>query len=88
LIIQNKVAIDDFYKSNANARKSLDSWVKVVEAVSWKKHTDVKATFASADLIASSLYIFNVGGNNTRIAANVFFPSGVVFIKEVLTHSQ
>ncbi|MBS2006329.1 MAG: type II toxin-antitoxin system HigB family toxin [Cyanobacteria bacterium SZAS TMP-1] len=88
LIIQNKIAIDDFYRSNASARKSLDAWVKVVEAVRWTKHTDVKKTFSSADLISGSLYIFNVGGNNTRIAANVFFPQATVFVREVMTHSQ
>ncbi|MDP1650615.1 MAG: type II toxin-antitoxin system HigB family toxin [Rubrivivax sp.] len=65
------------------------AWEVAVKAAVWTCPNDVKQTFRNADW-AHSLWIFDV--NRNRIAASVNYQgttrTGVVYIKEVLTHPE
>ena len=51
-------------------------------------HADLKQMFPSADYVKNGRYVFNIGGNNYRIVAVVFFIGGVMNIRFVGTHAE
>jgi mRNA interferase HigB len=53
----------------------------------WSNPGDLRATFASVSFIGD-LTVFNVGGNEYRIAALVHYRKQVVYIKRIGTHGD
>jgi len=83
----NRPLIEEFKKKHASARAALDNWVDVVEGAHWKNLEDVKQTFNSVDYVAPG-YVFNVGGNNTRLFATITFEIELVAVSSVETHAE
>jgi mRNA interferase HigB len=48
---------------------------------------DVTATFNSADYV-KGLVVFNVGGNNYRVATEVVYKEKIIRIAKVGTHGE
>ena len=88
MIIANKELLDDYVQSHAQAVKPLNKWIEEVQAARWTCHTDLKATFPSADYVKNGRYVFNIGGNNFRLVAVVVFIAGVLNIRFIGTHSE
>ena len=86
--IANKELLDDFVQTHAQAPKPLNKWIEVVKAAQWKNHTELKATFPSADYVKNGRYVFNIGGNKYRVVTVVIFIGGVMNIRFVGTHSE
>ena len=86
--IANKVLLDDFVQSHAQAANSLNKWIETVKAAQWKNHSELKSMFPSADYVKNGRYVFNVGGNNYRVVTVVIFIGGVMIIRFVGTHSE
>ena len=76
MIIANKVLLDDFVQTHANAVKPLNKWIEEVRTAQWTSHMDLKKMFPSADYIKNGRYVFNIGGNNYRVVAVVVFVAG------------
>lgn len=88
MIIANKVLLDDFVQTHANAVKPLNKWIEEVKTAQWPNHLDLKKMFPSADYIKNGRYVFNIGGNNFRVVAVVVFIAGVMNIRFVGTHAE
>ncbi len=88
MIIANKIILDNFIQTHAQAVKPLNKWVDVVKAAQWSSHSELKSMFPSADYVKNGRYVFNIGGNNYRIVAVVIFVGGVMNIRFVGTHSE
>ncbi|MDC9706114.1 type II toxin-antitoxin system toxin HigB [Escherichia coli] len=56
----------------------------------FKKPESLKAVFPSLDNFKylDKHYVFNVGGNELRVVAMVFFESQKCYIREVMTHKE
>ena len=65
----------------------LNHWVNNVEAANWTNPADVSATFNKADCV-NSKWLFNVGGNNYRLAALIWFQNKIVHVLKVMTHEE
>ena len=65
----------------------LQAWYQHVKQAQWRKFSDVKADFPSADKVGSCV-VFNLAGNKYRLITWIRFISGKVFIRHVLTHKQ
>jgi mRNA interferase HigB len=87
VLIENRAAVYKFVRKHADARLPFAEWIQKVEAASWKNLLDVKSTFNSADYV-KGLIVFNVGGNNFRILAEVVFVQQIVRIARVGTQAQ
>ena len=87
MLIENRRAIDKFVAKHADARIPFSEWIEKVEAAQWTTFNDVKSTFNSADYV-KGLVIFNVGGNNFRVAAEVIYKDKIVRIGKVGTHTE
>ena len=67
-----------------------DRWCKSVEQACWMKHSDVTATFRSADRVGRRV-VFDVGGNKYRVIADIKYKKSKpawVYVKHVLTHKE
>ncbi len=54
----------------------------------WGNIQDIKKTFNSVDYAGNKRYVFNIGGNNYRLVAMIFFEVGHLYIRFVGTHAE
>jgi mRNA interferase HigB len=79
-------------KLNEAARHSdleapLDVWFRVAKKASWQSLTDVRKTFASADLV-NRWTVFNIKGKRYRLITEINYRFQRVYIRQVLTHAE
>jgi mRNA interferase HigB len=86
--IHNSKAIKQFIAREPKAKAPLKFWQKAITDHDWDNGADLLQTFNSADCVADNKWVFNIGGNNYRLAAMVWFESKVVFVLKVMTHSE
>ena len=77
----------EFWAVHPKAEMPLRSWYTQTSAADWQSFGDLRATFPSADLVGNCT-VFNVGGNNYRLVARVFFRSHKVYVLRVMTHAE
>jgi mRNA interferase HigB len=75
-------------KKHADARKPLQAWVADVEAATWQRPQDVRDRYASVDFIRDGLVVFDIKGNDYRLAAQIGFNRGTVSVLKVGTHAE
>ena len=85
--------LEEFWNRHPDAERALLAWLQAVEAVDWKKPTDVLQTFGSADVAISvrsgrKVAIFDIRGNKYRLAAAIDYRSGTVNVLKVMTHRE
>jgi mRNA interferase HigB len=76
-----------FQKKHPESAASLDRWIRIIDAASWKTPADVRATFANADFVGSKV-VFNIGGNKYRLIASITFEIQIVAVETVLRHKE
>jgi mRNA interferase HigB len=90
--IANRRVLDKAARKHAALRTPIARWLDVVSAASWRNIEDVRATFPSADGVrlhgGTTVTVFNIGGNNYRLIAVVFYESQQVFVADILTHTE
>ncbi len=86
--ILNSRAISQFIKQHADAEAPLKDWVTKTNAAEWKNNADVQKTFNNTDHLGDQKFIFNIGGNNFRMAAMVWIASERVYVLKLMTHAE
>ncbi|MGE3146809.1 MAG: type II toxin-antitoxin system HigB family toxin [Pseudorhodoplanes sp.] len=81
-------ALRDFWERHPRAQGPLTAWYLAVGKADWKGPADVRAMFRSADFVADSRVIFDIGGNKYRLVAHIAYPFRRVLIKFVGTHAE
>ena len=86
-----KQTIEDFAKTNVQSRNSFEDWLEKIKYADWKLPDDIKATYASADLLgnSSNRIVFDIGGNKYRMICKYFFGEKLVhlFVCWIGTHA-
>jgi mRNA interferase HigB len=83
-------------KKNVPLRNALAGWLEITEAAAWEDIQDVRKTFKAADGVPVKVVglgvvvatVFNIKGNDFRLITVIDFESGVVVVKEILTHAE
>ena len=70
-----------------DAEGPLRAWYSVVSRATWKNWGDVRAVYASADLIGDCV-VFNIAGNKYRLIARIRYRSHKVYVLKVMTHRE
>ena len=86
--ILNSRTIEQFINEHPDAESPLNDWVIKTRAAVWKNNADVQQTFNSANHLGNQKFIFNIGGNNFRVAAMVWITQERVYILKIMTHTQ
>ena len=86
--ILNSRAIKQFIQEHADAEAPLNDWVTKTKAAEWKNNSDVQKTFNKADHLGDQRFIFNIGGNNFRMAAMIWIENEGVYVLKLMTHAE
>ena len=73
---------------NSDARGPLESWHDEALKAIWKSPQDVKAHYATASICENNRVVFNIGGNKYRLAVEMRYRAGIVWVKFIGTHEQ
>lgn len=85
--IISRKALREFADLHPDAERPLDDWFRTVRRLQWKSLVDVRRTFPHADAVGV-LTFFNIGGNKYRLAVEINYRSGRLFVRHVLTHAD
>jgi mRNA interferase HigB len=80
--------LKDFWQRWPAAELPLRTWIEAVRGAGWTKPTDITAQFAAASVLKSRRVVFNIKGNDYRLAVAVAFRFGVVYVKFIGTHAE
>lgn len=81
--------IQDFQQKHPQSRKALDTWLNVAQQAEWKNLNDVHGVFPRASQIQKSDFIiFDIKGNDFRLAVRAKFQRGLLVIDGVYTHAE
>ena len=85
--------IRDYVVVNAGRKIPFAEWLSKVKQAEWKVPEDIKATFASADLLGKSSswrVVFDIGGNNYRMICKYAFgeTSARLYVCWIGTHAE
>lgn len=87
-----KQTVKEYVLKNAINKSSFEEWLSKIKNANWRKPTDIKNTFRSADLLGKNSHkvVFDIGGNNYRIICKYAFGENEVhlFICWIGTHAQ
>lgn len=90
-IITNR-SITECYKKYPEVKPSLAIWEERIYKAEFKNHEDLKRIFPNADYISNPhfkhLTIFNIKENEYRLAVDIFFNTGHIFVKWFGKHSE
>ena len=79
-------------RTRPNLAKALErrteAWRAEVEQVRWKKPTEVKAMYGTADVIGGSRVVFDICGNNYRLVVQFNYATGVARIRFAGNHAD
>lgn len=85
-VISNKKLVV-FSEAHPDSAVALQSWRKILEKSDPKSFADLKSMFNSVDRVGDQ-FVFDIKGNNYRIACRIEFAIRICFITEVMTHSE
>ncbi|MCK8786733.1 type II toxin-antitoxin system HigB family toxin [Roseomonas sp. NAR14] len=83
-----KRTLRQFWEREPQAEAPLRLWFAMVNKAEWNNPAEVRATFGSADFVADSRVIFDIGGNKFRLVCRISYRFKRVMVKFVGTHRE
>ena len=68
--------------------RRMAAWKREVERAVWRKPTEVKAMFGTADIVGDNRIVFDVCGNTYRLVVQFNYGAGVARIRFAGTHGE
>ena len=62
-------------------------WYRVAKRARWANLAEIRADFRSADSVAGYT-VFNIAGNKYRLIVVIQYRWQVIYIRQILTHSE
>lgn len=86
--VVGKKILMEFKRQHSDVRGQIDAWLCEMEIAKWKNPNELKVRYPSASLLSGKTVIFDIKGNDYRIAAKVNYRNQVILIKKVGTHAE
>ena len=83
-----KRTLRDFWKQHPKAKGPLEAWHQEVTRADWSTPSAVKPQFRSASVLQDSRVVFNIAGNQYRLAVKINYPYRIVYIRFIGTHKD
>lgn len=80
--------LQEFKEKHSDVRSQLDAWEAEVKKAQWTTPYDIKLRYPKASILKNQLVVFNIGGNRYRLLVQVSYKNGMIFIKNLGTHSE
>lgn len=82
-------SLRQFAQKHPQALAPLKVWCKLIESSSFADPADIKRLFGrKVDFLPNNVVIFDVGGNKYRISASIRYRLDLLFIRDVMTHTE
>lgn len=78
----------EFWEKHTDAEGALRAWLKTAEKASWSSFSDVRKSFASADVIWGNRAVVNIKGNKYRLVLKINYDWKIVYIRFIGTHAE
>ena len=88
MILIGRNVLDEFCIGHADARKQIEVWRNEVEDAKWISPNDIKERYPNASILKDNIIIFNIKGNDYRLAAKISFENEIVLVTKVGTHAE
>lgn len=88
MVIISKTMLLHFARLHPTAAAALNSWYAIAAEANWQNFNEVRTTFNSVDAVGNDRYVFNIKGNDFRLAAMIHFDICTIYIRFVGTHSE
>ena len=75
-----------FWQRHPDAEQPLKAWYEEATSAIWSQPADIKAQYRSASVLKNRRVVFNIKGNDYRLAAALAYNVGLVFVKFIGTH--
>lgn len=73
---------------HADVDQAIKAWEAEVKEAEWNTTFDVRQRYASASFLSDNRVIFNIKGNNYRVATRISYQNKVVQILAAGTHLE
>lgn len=83
----SRKALVYFSQIHPDAEIPLDAWYRIAKSAKWTNIVEVKKVYSHADRVAQYT-VFNIKGNDYRLISEINYRSQVIFIRDILTHSE
>lgn len=84
--------VESYWAKHRDAKTSLLSWVAIIQGAQWSSLNDVRGTYPHADAATAAsgatVTIFNIKGNAYRLITAIHYNTGMVFIRDFMTHAE
>ncbi|WP_447886774.1 type II toxin-antitoxin system HigB family toxin [Serratia fonticola] len=87
MMVTGKKLITDYCKKHNQAASALYAWLDEVKRADWSNFHDIKDKYRSADSV-NGFVIFNINGNNHRLAVEVEYVGKYAVIRWIGTHAE
>jgi mRNA interferase HigB len=88
VLVVGRQQLDEFMRAHADARPALSAWVSQVAAASWRSPLEMLERYPRASVIRNGLVVFDIKGNDYRLAARIDFDNAIVRVLRVGTHAE
>jgi len=82
-----KKRLEEFAEQHANCAGALNVWHQVAVATTWTNLNDVRKAYPTSDAVGNKT-VFNIKGNNYRLITAIHYNTGIIYIRELLTHAE
>lgn len=87
--LTGKSELDIFKRKHPDCRKALTHWEEVIEKGHFKDFIELKAAFPSVDYVKNSPFtVFDIRGNNYRLAVVIVYREDRCIVEKVMTHEE
>ncbi|MGH2343991.1 MAG: type II toxin-antitoxin system HigB family toxin [Chloroflexota bacterium] len=64
----------------------MNDWYSIASKAEWRSLVDIRESFPHADSVDGKT-VFNIKGNDYRLVVTILYDKGIIYIKDLLTHS-
>ena len=83
-----RAVLEGLKLDHPDVAKRLDAWCLEMGEYSFSNPHDVKEKYNSVDFLGDNLVVFNIKGNQYRIAATIDYRRKLVIIEKAGTHEE
>ena len=80
--------LQEFWQTYPGAERPLKAWLAVVRMKCYAGPHEVRQDFTSASFLGKWRTVFNIGGNKYRLAVDMRYDLGRIYVRHVLTHEE
>ena len=88
MLIVGRKQLDEFMRAHADARPALSAWLSHVAAANWRSPLEMLERYPRASVIRDGLVVFDIKGNDYRLAARIDFNNSIVRVLKVGSHAE